>query len=320
MDKRIRKNEICVIGQPRCDFVFSSTRTCFISYGFKESPLETAILRQLLEARGIEPVEAGAMLTPAQNVFCAKICSKIITSQFCVVLANNRVQSDRELPNPNVYLEYGLMLGFNKYIVPFQKDEQTLAFNVAGFDTVKYAPGDFEQRAAAAIDQAIQATRQESLPPLDTDQTLDAFLLARRAIPSPIVHEQEAHLHNLGNPLGFKVYSDFQGFTLIYVGIFTALRPEAVVWRLRTLAEIVSERRRSLPAKITLGIVTPQKGALADAIMQQFQTWVFVTSEKDKQAIGEALMKNPPGYKYQVFSLNEVQSELQKLDLGESTT
>jgi hypothetical protein len=33
MDKTIRRNQICVVGLPRCDFVFSSTPTCFIAYG-----------------------------------------------------------------------------------------------------------------------------------------------------------------------------------------------------------------------------------------------------------------------------------------------
>ena len=51
MDKRIRRNEICVIGLPRCDFVFSSTRSCFIGYGFKESTLEMTILKKLLQTR-----------------------------------------------------------------------------------------------------------------------------------------------------------------------------------------------------------------------------------------------------------------------------
>jgi hypothetical protein len=82
MDKSIRLNQICVIGLPRCDFVFSSTRTCFIAYGFRDSALEMGILRHLLEDRGIQPIEAGGALAPGQNAFCAKICSKIITSQF----------------------------------------------------------------------------------------------------------------------------------------------------------------------------------------------------------------------------------------------
>ena len=33
MDKTIRRNEICIIGLPRCDVVFFSTRTRFIAYG-----------------------------------------------------------------------------------------------------------------------------------------------------------------------------------------------------------------------------------------------------------------------------------------------
>jgi hypothetical protein len=59
MDNRIRKNEVCVVGLPRCDFVFSATRSCFIAYGFNESSLEMTILKSLLGQRGIQPVEAG---------------------------------------------------------------------------------------------------------------------------------------------------------------------------------------------------------------------------------------------------------------------
>ena len=80
MDKTIRRNEICVMRFPRRDFVFSSTRTCFIAYGFEESPLEMSILRRVLEDRGIQAVEAGGKLAPAQDAFCARICSKIITA------------------------------------------------------------------------------------------------------------------------------------------------------------------------------------------------------------------------------------------------
>jgi hypothetical protein len=89
MDNRIRRNEVCIVGLPRCDFVFSSTRTCFIAYGFQNSPLEVSVLRRLLEDRGIQAEEAGGSIAPGQNVFCAKICSKIIMAQFCIVLINN---------------------------------------------------------------------------------------------------------------------------------------------------------------------------------------------------------------------------------------
>ena len=83
-------------------------RTCLIAYGFQESPLEMEILRGLLGARGIQVVEAGGTLAPGQNAYCAKICSKIITSQFCVVLLNNEESNGVEIPNANVSIEYGL--------------------------------------------------------------------------------------------------------------------------------------------------------------------------------------------------------------------
>jgi hypothetical protein len=148
MDKRIRRNELCIIGLPRCDFVFSSTRSCFVAYGFGQSTFEMTILKNLLDKRGIQTEEAGGSLAPAQSAFCAKICSKIITSQFCVVILNNEIEDGREIPNANVNMEYGLMLGFNKYVIPFQRKSQTLPFNVAGLDTNKYTNIDFETLAS----------------------------------------------------------------------------------------------------------------------------------------------------------------------------
>src|SRR5258708_21724335 len=198
MDKTIRKNEICIVGLPRCDFVFSSTRTCFIAYGFRESALEMSILRHLLEKRGIQCVEAGGSLAPGQNAFCAKICSKIITSQFCIVLINNDESEGRETPNANVNMEYGLMLGFNKYIIPFQRASQQLPFNVAGLDTIKYTNADLERVAGTAIDQAIRETQQDPLMTVPTDQEVGMFLIAKKAIVTPLNTEGDRNIYQLG--------------------------------------------------------------------------------------------------------------------------
>jgi len=205
MDKRIRKNEICIIGLPRCDFVYSSTRNCFIAYGYKESTLEMTILRNLLKEKTIEPIEAGGALAPAQSAFCAKICSKIITSQFCIVLLNNDEINGKEIPNANVNMEYGLMLGFNKYVIPFQKAKQRLPFNVAGLDTIKYTNQDLEQRAKIAIDQAIITTQQEYAPNITPDQIIDVFLLSKRALLTPLNSEGDKVIYQLGAPLGFNL-------------------------------------------------------------------------------------------------------------------
>ena len=72
------------------------------------------------------------------------------------------------------------MLGFNKYVIPFQRESQTLPFNVAGLDTVKYTDIDFESLAVHALDQAIKETSQDFDSPLIPDQLMDTFLLQRK--------------------------------------------------------------------------------------------------------------------------------------------
>ena len=89
------------------------------------------IPRASLAQRRIEAYEAGGALAPAQQVFCQKICSKIIQSQFCIVLLNNENVGGIQTTNANVYMEYGLVLGFNRYIIPFKHEDYQLPFNVA---------------------------------------------------------------------------------------------------------------------------------------------------------------------------------------------
>lgn len=313
MDKRIRRNEICVVGLPRCDFVFSSTRTCFIAYGFNESPLEMSILRRLVEERGIQPVEAGSSLAPGQNAFCAKICSKIITSQFCTVLINNEEVDGREIPNANVNMEYGLMLGFNKYVIPFQRASQSLPFNVAGLDTIKYDDRDFERLAAQAIDQAIEATQQDAPPLVSPDQILQVFLLTKKALVTPLNTDGDRNLYQIGSPLGFNLLNDFAGLNYTYFGNFTALRPEVALWRLQMLREILDGRRASLDTRVKVGIATEEQMRLLNEMLDRLQIWIVLTSEEDKQTVEKVLVASPIGYKTQIFSLADVQSELEKL-------
>lgn len=149
MDKKNKANDICIIGLSRCDFTFSSTRNCFISYGFQENRLEVTVLKRLLKDKEIEPVGAGSIAALEHNAFCARMCSKIITSKFCIILLNTDV---------NINIEYGLMIGFDKYVIPFQKESQPPPFDVAGLETIKYNDEDFEGKASVAIDLAIKQT------------------------------------------------------------------------------------------------------------------------------------------------------------------
>jgi hypothetical protein len=310
MDKRIRRNELCVIGLPRCDFVFSSTRTCFIGYGFKESTLEMSILRNLLAKRGIEAIEAAESLAPGQNAFCAKICSKIIVSQFCIALMNYDVINGVETPNTNVNMEYGLMLGFNKYVIPFQRETQTLPFNVAGLDTIKYSNQSFEQKASKAIDVAISSTVQDAVPLQSPDQMIEAFLLSKRLLVVSLTTEGDMNLFRMGSALGFNMLMTFDGMRYVYFGNFTALRPEAVLWRLRTLEEIIQERLASVPKRLAMGIANPQTSALLDEFFAGLQTMLLVTSDEERETVKQELA-GKTRWPVQVFPIGDIRTTLQ---------
>lgn len=315
MDKQIRRNEHCVIGLPRCDFVFSSTRTCFIGYGFGQSNLEVEILKSLLAQRGIEAVEAGATLAPAQNAFCAKICSKIIVAQFCIILLNEDVRDGNPAPNANVNQEYGLMLGFNKYVIPFQRQIEQLPFNVAGLDTVKYDNENFRRKAERAIDLAIQATTQESVPQYGPDQVLEAFLLSKRLLFVPITNDDERALFELGRALGFNMVMTFDGLRYMYFGNFTTLRPEIVLWRLRTLETIIRERFDSIPKRIELGLVKadPRVRALLRQFTENLQIHLLVTSDEDRSSIQKEINTKPAQWHVEIFALSDIEAAMRNL-------
>jgi hypothetical protein len=312
MDKRIRRNEICIIGLPRCDFVFSSTRTCFIGYGFEESPLEMSILSAQLIKRGIQPLEAGASIEPGKYAFCAKICSKIIISQFCIVLLNNKIIDNKEIPNANVNMEYGLMLGFNKHIIPFQRTTQTLPFNVAGLDTIKYKDPDLERLAGEAIDQAILITKQDIPQQISPDQILTAFLLFKKSLITPIISDGEKVMYHLGAPLGFILLNDFSGFNYIYFGNFTADSPSIILWRLKMINEILEGRGGTLETRLEAGMITEKQFPFIEKSFRQLQIWIIVNSANDKNEILRLLETVPLRYKTEIFSLEDVKSELNK--------
>ncbi|GMU45807.1 MAG: hypothetical protein AMXMBFR26_05890 [Porticoccaceae bacterium] len=271
------------------------------------------IVRHLLAARGIESVEAGGFLAPAQNAFCAKICSKVITSQFCIVLLNNDVIDGVEKPNSNVNMEYGLMLGFNKFVVPFQRQSQTLPFNVVGLDTIKYTSEDFEKKAAKAIDQAIQETTQDAGPSVTPDQVLEAFLLSKQVLVVPLHTEGDRNIFELGRPLGFSLLMTFDGMNYKYFGNFTALRSEVVLWRVRTLNTILMARFGSLPQRIRYGLATihESQAELLKVFLENLQIWVLVTSDGERDAVQREFNQGELSWEVKVFSLSDIAAALQ---------
>jgi hypothetical protein len=305
VDNRLRKNEICIISLPSCGYVFSSSPSCFIAYGFKRSALEMEILRGLLQERRIEPYEAGSLFTPAQQVFCQKICSKIIQSQFCIVLLNNESVSGVQTTNANVYTEYGLMLGFNKFIIPFQHEEYELPFNVAGLDTIKYNNSSFKAKAAMAIDQVIATTtRTEPTPAVSPD--IGAYLLLKGWIVSQVDTPGDKALFQLGAVCNFNFCIDFTGNRYMYFGNFPKMSPSVIAWRIYKLIQILDERIGGLDYKLESGVVTEQQRG----VLLQFRKTVEISILVKDAADREALFDLVAGYsiKPDIFAVADVAS------------
>jgi hypothetical protein len=227
-----------------------------------------------------------------------------------VVLINNEESAEGEIPNANVNMEYGLMLGFNKYVIPFQRASQTLPFNVAGLDTIKYSNENFERLAGIAIEQAIRETQQDEAQPLPADQGIGTFLLTKKAIVTPINTPGDRDIFQLGSPLGFNLLNDFTGMQYMFLGNFTAFRPEVVVWRIKMLTEILNERRTSLSQRVKAGIISAVQSQF-EGILGRLQIWIFVTSDADKISVEAALSGTV--YSVEVFSLDNVRAELESL-------
>lgn len=270
------------------------------------------IIRNILKARSIEPVEAGASHAPGKSAFCTKICSKIITAQFCVVLLNNDESNGSEVPNANVNMEHGLMLGFNKYVIPFQRATQKLPFNVSGLDTIKYSNKDFERLAAVAVDQAIEETTQSSNAAPPTDQILDGFLLAKKKLVTQIQSDGDRNIFNMGHPFGFNLLNDFSGMAYTFLGNFTSLRREAVIWRARMLIEVLTERRLSFGSRVSIGMATEEQARFFDDFLSKMSIWLVVTTDEEKSAVETAL--HSATHNVTVFSQANLLETLEELD------
>lgn len=268
------------------------------------------MLRQALIARNIEPVEAGGELQPGKFAFCTKICSKIITSQFCIAIVNNDIIEEdgkrHERPNANVNIEYDLMLGHNKYIIPFQRSDQQLPFNVAGLDTIKYEPKNFAELAGKAIDQAIRETAQEKPVAQPIDQLLGTYLLMRNAIVLRISGPIEQTILGLGSPCGFSVLLSFDGLRYTYFGNFSALRTDAIILRLNKPKEILDARAASLDQRKELGLTTSQQENLAKHFWATLAIWVLVTHDQQRDELRSWAEKNKLAFQFDAFTVDEV--------------
>lgn len=148
-----------------CGKFLGASKSCFVACPSEEE-VETilALIIEKLTKIGIEPVIAIKERAYGQDIFCTKICGKIIESQFCLVILDDTIEliNGRKvsIPNPNVYYEYGLMTALGKHVIPLQKEGQELAFNIQTHDTIKYTPRNLSAELDRALKDAAKITEE----------------------------------------------------------------------------------------------------------------------------------------------------------------
>lgn len=144
-----------------CGKIKGASKSCFVACP-KEDELEPILelISEKLGKVGIESIIAVKERAYGQDIFCTKICGKIIESKFCIVILDDEIVDDKNIPNPNVYYEYGLMASLEKHIIPLQKEGLKLAFNIQSYDTIKYNPKNIGTELDRAIRDAIKITEE----------------------------------------------------------------------------------------------------------------------------------------------------------------
>jgi hypothetical protein len=173
-------NERCFIRKEhKCGKMFGASKSCFIACPTNDDlePILGLMYEKLIKV-GIEPIIAVKERAYGQDIFCTKICGKIIESRFCIVILDDSIKDDKNIPNPNVYYEYGLMTALRKHIIPLQKEDLELAFNIQSYDTIKYNNKNITKELDSAIRDAITLT--EAMGPERSSEYMDNKFISRR--------------------------------------------------------------------------------------------------------------------------------------------
>jgi hypothetical protein len=150
----IKVIEQCFIRKDHhCGKMCGVSKSCFIACPSDEQiEFVLELVSEKLTKVGIEPIIAVKERAYGQDIFCTKICGKIIEAKFCLVVLDDSLVDSKTVPNPNVYYEYGLMTALQKHIIPLQRADLTLAFNIQSYDTIKYS----SKNLGAELDRAIR--------------------------------------------------------------------------------------------------------------------------------------------------------------------
>jgi len=217
-----RVNEECFIRKEHgCGKVQGASKSCFIACP-TDDELEPILelMSEKLTKVGIEPIVAVKERAYGQDIFCTKICGKIIEARFCIVILDDTITNKYKIPNPNVYYEYGLMTSLGKHIIPLQKEGLELAFNIQSYDTIKYNSKNIGRELDRAIKDAIKITDSKAVEVVEKDgiTITEKAILRRMEMADFEAKDSQWFLNDVIDDTKFKGFSHKERGFYLYLG------------------------------------------------------------------------------------------------------
>jgi hypothetical protein len=214
-----RLNPKCYIRKEHeCGKVFGASKSCFIACPTDDEldPMLSLISEKLMK-HGIEPIIAVKDRAYGQDIFCTKICGKILESRFCLVILDDAIVKDQNIPNPNVYYEYGLMTALGKHIVPLQKEGLKLAFNIQSYDTIEYTAKNVSAELERAIRDAIRITESQAEKAEPTRRT-EKVILRKLELAGFTAKDHGWFLNDVIEDTSFRGFGNDRESCYVYIG------------------------------------------------------------------------------------------------------
>jgi hypothetical protein len=230
------QNKSCILDLPYCGHFFGSEPGVFIAIPDKEKfVFEINTLNGLFKERRLKSYIMPGAVSQNKIVFCEQVCSKIISSSFCLVFTEKNLTQSTD-----VHLLYGIMLAFDKIVIPLEKNIS----DPEGFTplpVIVYYQDNFYSIAGTVIEKACsKASAKGLLGAFHGDEELQQYFVKQGLRVLPIEDPVTRSFYSIAYPLDFIL---LQGEAFVFFGSFESLGHEEVVARLRLLIQGLSEMK-----------------------------------------------------------------------------
>jgi hypothetical protein len=192
-------------------------------------------------------------------------------------------------------MEYGMMLSFHKHVIPMQREDEALAFNIYPLDTVKYRPDNFRAKAESAIDDAIlrYTTMEPTGRPVGVASEATKYFGFRGYRYSDVANEDTAAVYRLGANFGFNLFDGSDG--VVFFGYFHEHDPVDIVVNTRFLVNNLALSHTRITDPKQSGSYTAEQRQAAIELLDSTSITLLCPEEAPIDAMRERIEEHMAG-------------------------